>query len=687
MTQQIPFTIHLISDAEPGSGFGNQLVNGILTRDHRGRPVVRASHVKGLMRERLRQIWWPVFSPRDAAQADAVEQAVFGAEGAGGDDGAASRVQLMDLVVQGEATPLTVTRTALGELGTVRGTSLRTDEALPCGTPLAGTLLVEAEPGSVVDLAARLALCAVEAIGGGRNRGCGACRVELLGEDRTPGKLLLALAARFAEEGVPRLHTFGPAARACQLNAEDVAVWARLQFSAESPVCCPETPVVGNNIIRSGLQIPASAVQGAILHRLSRLDDALASACYADERFRAWPLLPAAGHGHQGAVPQPTLCSLTHRMSKLANEAGEHDFEDASIRPYDWREVAAGSPLKATGGALLRDAADHVSVWRGADIPRSLSAHGVHRDGQGDRNLFTVEAVAPLTWSGLVALPAEAAAALEQSLADDPHVAFGKARSVRGSGRLELQVVSPADLSAPPLADDMTGKVLVVQSPVAIPDDAPVGSCEELLAGLVQDAGWGEVKECHGAAGVRFGWNRHGLGSRGTQGNRLRAVRCILPGSVVVLERPPEGLLQRLLEGVGGGRRAGFGGLLPHPGIAISLLQPAPERVQLSSKDRAGKVGLDLWRQATARGAGPAPSQISALAERLRQDPATALDHLTRQRKRSERHYRPWKNVIDEVKALINGSKDEVGREAAVKALRVWQDLSIIHRNRDKETS
>ena len=683
MTQQIPFTIHLISDAEPGSGFGNQLVNGILTRDHRGRPVVRASHVKGLMRERLRQIWWPVFSPRDAAQADAVEQAVFGAEGAGGDDGAASRVQLMDLVVQGEATPLTVTRTALGELGTVRGTSLRTDEALPCGTPLAGTLLVEAEPGSVVDLAARLALCAVEAIGGGRNRGCGACRVELLGEDRTPGKLLLALAARFAEEGVPRLHTFGPAARACQLNAEDVAVWARLQFSAESPVCCPETPVVGNNIIRSGLQIPASAVQGAILHRLSRLDDALASACYADERFRAWPLLPAARDDHSGPVPEVVFCSLTHKMSKLAiNEDGDHDFEDESIRPYDWHEAADGSPLKATCGVLLRTRDGEVSVWRGSDIPRSLSAHGVHMDGEGDRNLFTVEAIAPLTWSGLVALPAEAARVLEQSLADDPRVAFGKARSVRGAGKLKLTRMPPNAIAAPPLGGDKDGKVFVVQSPLAIDDDVEVRSSEAAMAELMAAAGWGTVKECHAAAGVRFGWNRHGLGNKSGQANRLRAVRCILPGSVVVFDEAVISLPKRLLAGAGRGRREGFGALLPHPGIARSKHQPTPSRVCLSSKNEAGKAGLQLWEKATAR--GPTASQIAALAGRLAKSKEAALKHLATQKQRPERVYRRWRDVIDNTKVFVKACADDASREQAVKALRVWQDLAIIHREEER---
>ena len=679
--QQIPFKVRLISDAEPGSGFGSQLVNGFLTRDHMDRPVVRASHVKGLMRERLRKIAWLTLGPGETTPAETLEQAVFGKEGMESDDGAPSRVQLSDLVVQGDVASVTITRTALGELGTVKGTSLRTDEALPCGTTLAGTLHVEASPGTAIDLAARLALRSVEAIGGGRNRGGGACHVEIDGEERTPGKLLLQLAVLVEEQGAPLPRTFEAPAPARQLNDQDGVVWARLLFSAESPVCCSETPVVGSNIIRAGLQIPASAVQGAILHRISRLDDALASACHADKRFRAWPLLPAALKGHSGDVPDAIFCSLTHRMSKLSSENGQYDFEDQTIRPYDWRKVAAGSPLKATGGILLRTP-DGVSVWRGADIPRALSAHGVHMDGQGDRNLFTVEAIAPLTWSGLVALPAEAARVLEQSLADDPRVAFGKARSVRGAGKLKLTRMPPNAIAAPPLGGDKDGKVFVVQSPLAIDDDVEVRSSEAAMAELMAAAGWGTVKECHAAAGVRFGWNRHGLGNKSGQANRLRAVRCILPGSVVVFDEAVISLPKRLLAGAGRGRREGFGALLPHPGIARSKHQPTPSRVCLSSKNEAGKAGLQLWEKATAR--GPTASQIAALAGRLAKSKEAALKHLATQKQRPERVYRRWRDVIDNTKVFVKACADDASREQAVKALRVWQDLAIIHREEER---
>ena len=682
--QEIKFEVKLRSDAELGSGMGDQLVNGLLARDHQGRPVLRASHIKGVMRDRLAGIALPLFGQGEAERAEALEEAVFGREGREGDEGAPSRVQLTDLPFNGAALPLTVTRTALGELGTVAATSLRTDEALPCGATLRGTMRLDAEPDSVVDLAARLALLAVEAVGGSRNRGCGACRMAIEGEARSPGAVLRDLAARVEAEGIPGPAAVTAPAEPSALQPDQDAVWLRLIFRAASPVCCPESPVVGNNTIQAGLQIPASAVQGAILHRLSRMDDGLASACYADRRFRAWPLLPAAPDAFEGQVPAPVACSLTHKMSKLPDEHDHHDFEDATIQPYDWRKVAAGSPLKATGGVLLRDTEGGVSVWRSADIPRALSAHGVHRDGTGQRNLFTIEAIAPLTWSGLVALPREAAVALTESLTEDPHAAFGKARSVRGAGLLEAVKLTPADLAPPPLDQDMAGRVFVVQSPLRIDDEAASGSCEETLAAMVRAAGWGAVQECHGAAGVRFGWNRHGLGDRGQEGNRLRAVRCILPGSVVVLEQPLEDLPSQLLTGVGGGRGQGFGGLLPHPGVAGKLNLPGVSMIKLGSTNAAGRKGLELYRMAPG-GQGPAPAAISGLAGRLARDRDAALDHLKRQLQRSERFYRVWKRVASDVETLILQSTDADHRAFALDALRVWQDLAVANREADKE--
>ena len=53
----ISYTIELKSDAQTGSGFGGESVNNYVTRDCSGNPVVHASHIKGLLRQTLRDIF------------------------------------------------------------------------------------------------------------------------------------------------------------------------------------------------------------------------------------------------------------------------------------------------------------------------------------------------------------------------------------------------------------------------------------------------------------------------------------------------------------------------------------------------------------------------------------------------------------------------------------------------------
>ena len=56
----IEYTIELKTDAEIGSGLGGELVNDYVTRDSDGRPVIRASHIKGVLRQTLMEIIGPL---------------------------------------------------------------------------------------------------------------------------------------------------------------------------------------------------------------------------------------------------------------------------------------------------------------------------------------------------------------------------------------------------------------------------------------------------------------------------------------------------------------------------------------------------------------------------------------------------------------------------------------------------
>ena len=674
----LPFTLTLASDGEPGSGQGGELVDGFVTRDGDGRPCIRASHLKGLMRDRLGAILRAVAPLRDNSAA--LLSACFGRAGSNTDDGGLSRLHLTDAVTQGDASPLLITRTALNDLGTVGTSTLRTSEAVAAGTRFRGTAtLDDAEPGGVVELAVRLALTAVHAVGGGRTRGAGVCQIELDSETRTPGALLKLLGTALAggDEAVPSPRESPVAKPAMALDEAD-ATWLQLTFEAAAPVCCPESPTIGLNVLRSGFAIPASAVQGVILSRLPDGDPSMASACFDDDRFRAWPLLPVARTRQQAAGLTATRVARSHRMSKLPGEDGKYLFKDAAIEPYDWREIPGGAPLKAADGVLLRDPSGAVKLWRAADMPRELTAHGVHADPAGKRNLFTVEAVAPLVWAGLVALPPEAADALLASLAARPTVHFGKARSVRGGGLLRAAPIAADTLVAPPLEDGLTGRVLVAQSPLALPDDGEVGAAGDALAELVRQAGLSPV-ETHAAAGLRFGWNRHGRGRHVGEHRRLRARRCIEPGSVVVLERPLDDLATALLRGVGRGRDAGFGALLPHPGIATDHFQEQPTPpVRSSDRNEPSRLGLRLWEQAGPR--GPSPSQIAAVIGRLRRDRDRTLRYLKSRIDRPLRVWRRWQELTETLEDIIRSND----RDTALGALRTWQDLAVANREEDR---
>lgn len=690
--------LELLTDAEPGTGLGTDLLDDRVPRDERGVPVLPASHLKGLLRDGIHAMSsWLTDAGPVAAAFDRLADHLLGRGGEVGGDGTLGVLQLADLRwdtrSHGRQT-LEIRRTALSELGTAHRYSLRAVEAVGAGSIFTGAVWVDAEAGSSLDLLWRLGLLSIEAVGGGRTRGAGRCRIRIDGETRSPGQLLQALEQNFARGDVTSnaLGNSTPPARSLQ---DRTTVWYRLCFTATAPVCCPEAPVVGRNLVRSGPVIPASAVQGALLTLLSRQDDALASAVFLDPAFRTWPLVPVASLGARD-LDQCELgvrVDLAHRMSKLPRQrAGQqsdqehHDFFDSAIAPYHWSQAPEGSSLKSSDGVLVRYRSGNTMLWRAQDLPRILRAHGVHSTADGTRNLFSVEALAPMVFTGLVALPREAAVSLLPLVQEGAPVTFGKARSVRGAGTLTMQEVGQG-WQAPwqwSLTEPSTqGRVFVVQSPLAVPDHWAVDRAEVVLQRLVAEAGWGELvlgdPEGRGrhagsaaAIGVRFGWNRLGHGLTVGMQRRLRARRVVLPGSVLVLREPLLDPERQLLRGLGDGREQGFGALLPHPGIASGRLPVTTPLPELGS-DGAGRLALQLWRQA-GRQDGPSPSQIGDLAQRLTHGPEAAQQFLDTLKERARRAFDLWQPVVSLVRENLSAGRVEI----LAKALRTWQDLRIV---------
>lgn len=364
--KKINFTIKLRADGEPGSGFGTALVDSLLPRNINGRLIIPSTHIKGLIRENLENL------PDHIIPSTAVAE-LFGKEG---DTGALFHI--CTAAAPEDAMIIDITRTKLNPFGTADQGSLRTCEAAACGTEFAGTVTLHRNISPAYEDFLKLGLLSLFAVGGGRNRGAGACIVTIDDEAKSPGELLRQL-AKVDYIAVPPIKP-QPGQKAA---LKDEAVTLKLVFKAANPVCVPETPIVKNNMICSGFSIPASAVQGAILHRLNDLSEETATACYKSRNFRAWPLNPA-----NSADSVSLRVSFTHKISKLKiDDSDNYHFEDETVKQYDWDKVPSNSPLKAADGVLLADG-NSVKLWKSSEMARIVTAHGVHngdRSGGGKR--------------------------------------------------------------------------------------------------------------------------------------------------------------------------------------------------------------------------------------------------------------------------------------------------------------
>jgi len=673
------YTIRLTSDAEPGTGLGGEAYNELIPRDHEGRPVIRASHVKGLMREAFvgmaKQFGWD----------GELEARVFGFGHCSTDADAA--IRLTDAAASGDGERRFITRTAVGERGVVVDKSLRTTESVPIGTIFQGKVFSTAQEGTATDLAWRLAIRSIPAIGGSRNRGCGQCVIDVTGSDgqhendsNLPGRLLVELDQRLKEDDwkqEPVRQSDGSSEL-----AHTIAV-LRLTFEAETPICCPEIPDK-TNTIKSGFAIPASAVQGVILHRINEENPSLAARLFECPDFRAWPLHPSGYLDDDESVLAAIRVSLTHRAKKftVGDEFASSDFQDEAITSYDWSEVSRGAPLKASDGVLLYRGLHNIALWRASSMPHIVSSHGVHNDPKwpDGRNLFTVDAMAPLRWQGIVVLPENVAETLLKSLEAHPIVAVGKSRTVRGLGRLSAQRVQDDAPIEWQNRSEMSHTVLVAQSPLLIESDDKDASAEVLLSQLVES--WRQtnhlslppLKDKWANAGVQFGWNRT------TKQGRLDACKVFLPGTVVAFEsRLDDRALEMLRYGIGGGRDRGYGAVSVHPGTATRMFTRKAEFPTLvapkESKNQKGAIEKVLTMARQTRRL-PSRSQIRAVQQRIHKDgQAEARRYLERQvNERTSRIWYTWELIIDGVSELLDESK--FNQSDASHALALLADLA-----------
>lgn len=691
---RIEFKIQLVADGEPGTGMGRESVNDLVPRDVDGHPMIPSTHLKGLIRHLLE-------TPElQHVLGDLDHQLIDGLLGVGGTSdshgmGVVGHLKLghARAISVGKNHPLTrqLTRTSINELGVASATTLRTTEAIAAGTELVGSASLPSDAPVVYDLATRFALLSLTSVGGGRSRGSGACLVTITGESRTPGQILRELVKHRIPAVVDNLAI--PSTRATLQGKTSLL---RLEFMAEDSVFCPEHPIVGLNSLRSGIAIPSSAVLGALITMINRIDPCLATSTLECPKTRAWPMLPTRAIDDVGDVrlATPVHVSLSHKMSKYAEETKSqsslHVFKDGAIEPYNVDDVKGNNPLKGSDGVLMV-AGSRVKLLKSGNIARTYSAHAVINSDR--RDLYTVEAIAPTTFVGWINLPTESADVLTKHF-HGKAATFGKSRTVRGGGILNIVPSGVDAISMLGLQERARGRhVFVVQSPIAIPNTSNYSndlSAEEVLRRLVADAGWGDCITPQSGKidvgtmatlGVRFGWNRHRLGSGVNSTGRLMAQRVVLPGSVFVLKNlPPGDISELLIRGIGDHREQGFGSVLPHPGMANSLHREKPGRIQLNKSDGAARIALEL--SDLCKGGGPSPAQIAGLMQHFKPieggfNVDQAKDYFRRQMERPNRVWERWTLVAEVMRRQFESSSMPSKARVFHRALSIWRDLAV----------
>jgi CRISPR/Cas system CSM-associated protein Csm3 (group 7 of RAMP superfamily) len=242
------------------------LINALVPRDINGLPVIPASHIKGLMKQAVKDIEDTL--PLNDNQKGLINRVFGGASVKTQTCHGSNEIDNSTIFSLTDCKPSimpvvkTVTRTALNSFGTAEKGTLRTTETIAAETVFTGSVNFLNNPTQLEKLLVRYALLSIMEVGGSRNRGCGACFITIVGEEKLqPGEVLKSIIEEMKKDS-----RTNPSPLPIHLQGDPKKrVTLKLAFTADGPICVPELPVVtGNNVIRSGFTISSSAVQGII---------------------------------------------------------------------------------------------------------------------------------------------------------------------------------------------------------------------------------------------------------------------------------------------------------------------------------------------------------------------------------------------------------------------------------------
>lgn len=302
--RRLRIELELLEDLHSGSGTGAGDIDALLARDRYGRPVLRASHVKG--------VW------KDALPDSTLKAALFGASRE-----TAGQLSLTSFYAvppeSGEPPGELLWSSTAFESGNraPREDTLRTRQFIAAGTRFAATAwLPEGLEPALVQ-----AVTAADALGARRRRGDGL--VTVTGWDiksGEPGRI----------DGNPA----GPAPR------------LRLLLSAEEPVCLPLTGFPGN-ILPGECYVRGQQLLGGIAKTLLDAGQIEAAADWLGRRIRVGDAYPLPGPAERDHPPVPEgWQDWTVRPIPLAYQRGKPSGGGRAF-PW-WAETGDGTTRDAS---------------------------------------------------------------------------------------------------------------------------------------------------------------------------------------------------------------------------------------------------------------------------------------------------------------------------------------------------
>ena len=653
----INYTIKTLSDAQIGSGFGSELINSLVPRDANNHIIIPAAHLKGIFRDTINKYFTDFLSDIE------LDDEICGCSGAQ-DIEDESLVKFSDAVAKSAKTR-SITRSSLNDFGTAEESSLRTEEVVAANTIFNGKIYISKNDPILIDFVKTICL-SIDKLGGNRQRGSGNVLFKITNESKMPGDLLPDLTE------IKKMSYNSPAnsnAEKEAFNDSEKYTWLKVSFIADGNICCPDRPVIGCNTIVSGLGIPASAVQGALLTKINSYNKQMADTLFQSNSFRVWPLYPIGLNNCSDDVLAARV-SMSYQVSKNKLE-GKYLFRDKIMDAYDWTKVPPNAALKGTDG-IIRFSNDKNELWKENSIPKMISIHcGNIGALSADETVFTVESLAPMTFNAIMTVPENTVEKIMEIFKNDNYIAFGKARSIRGGGLISIKKIDIDNY----IKED--SKIFILQSPVLLNNSSANTNIYDAFSKIIEDSGWDKPEICFADTEILFGWNRNKLGQCVDQTGRLKAERVIKPGSVFKLKTPPENLFDLIQKGIGKGKERGFGAVLPHPGLAYSLYEPKLPNTKIASKDIAGILAYNLYVK--VKDNGPSASQIAALMSKidiLNNNTKQAMDFLKHIKEdRPLRFWKPWVNIETDLIEIL-----EKHKTLAVKTLKYWQDLTILNK-------